>query len=285
MALENNWLKEVEIIRWVFSHKRLFKKVFILLFICLDVIIWAIFIYQLTLYIIYTPSYHAMIAELTKERIDFVAYHQRIAPQTIDVKTPMTILLNQKTGQWRYNFIAEAKNPNSIWFIKNINYDFVWRDGRIRGQEIFFLPEEDKYLFALSVVSPTPTVNLKVEIDKINWQRWRPEHQERLKILDELSFRVIKFTPSRELGDKIFPASLQFEAKNLSAYNFRQIEMLIVVYQETKIVDIEMVIIKDLRRGEKRNIDLNLNPQVNFATEIDLVPQINILDPTIFTAP
>lgn len=285
MTIEDKWLKEIEIIQWFFSHKRLFKKIILFSLVGFNIIVWSIFIYHFIFYIIYTPKYRAMLKELTIERIDIVSYHQKNAPQGVELKDPVAILIEQKANQWRYNFVVQAINPNSIWFVKNIIYEFVWQDGRVHGQEMFFLPKESKYLFALGVLTSAPVVNLRVEINKVNWLRKRPEHQERLKILDGLSFRVTKFTPSWQQDDKIFPASVQFEIQNYSAYNFRQIEMLIAVYQGAKIVDFETISIKNLRRQEKRLIDLNLSLKINFASEIVLVPQINILDPNVFGSP
>jgi len=285
MTIENSWFKEVGLIEWIFLRQRLFKRVFIFILVIFNLVVWGIFLYQLILYIIYTPAHQVMLVELTKERIDFVAYHQQIAAQPLEVANQTAIHLGSGAVGQRYSFVAEVRNVNQIWFIRRVVYHFAWNGGRGQSETSFFLPGETKFLFSLNQVSNTLPTNLKLEIESIAWQRVRPEHVEKLKISKEFTFRVIKFTPSVESEDKIIPATLQFEAKNNSAYNCRSIEVIIVVYQGKTMADVDIVVLKNLERGESRVVDLNLTSPLSFATEIAILPQINILEPDFFMNP
>ncbi len=285
MALENSWLKEVEIIHWLFLHKRLFRRLFIILLILFNVIVWGIFFYYLVLYIIYTPAHRMMLFELTEDRIDFIAYHQQIAIRPLIVTNTTAIFLSHDARGNRYSFVAEVKNPNEIWFAKIVSYNFVWDGGQTEIKKSFFSPGEEKYLISLNEISSILPTNLSLEIRDINWQRVRPEHREKLKIIKEFSFQVTNFTPAIELEGKILPASLRFEVENSSAYSFKNVEVFIAIYRGEKIINFDTVVIKSWLRGEKRTINLNLTNPVSFLTEIKIVPQLNLLEPTVFAAP
>lgn len=285
MPLEDNWLKKVELIHWFFLHKRFFKRLFTLILLLINLIIWGFFLYHLILYLISTPAHKAMLNELTQEWLPIVNYHQKITPLPLIVNPPVAIFLGRDNYGGRYSFVAEVQNQNEIWFAKSVVYKFVWGNEQTSDDVSFFLPQESKYLFSLNQTSSALPVDLRLEIKSVTWQRLRPTHLEKMKILKELSFRVIKFTPSIELEGKIIPATLQVEAQNFSAYNLRNVRMVIVVYQGRKIVSLDTTMFKLWRRGEKKNIDLNLATGINFATEIIVVPELNILETNTFLQP
>ncbi len=283
MIPENNWFKEVKLIHWFFTHRRFFKRLFILLLTIFNLVVWSIFFYHLILYIIYTPAYQAMLVELTKERIDWIAYHQLIAPSPLAVSNENVIFLGPETGRGgRYSFVAEIENPNERWFVRRLVYQFVWSGGESRLKDSFLLPGEKTYLFSLNEFSVVPPLDLKLEIRNISWQRAGLDQRQKISLLKELSFRVIKFVPSFEKESRIIPPSLQLEANNSSAYNFREVEVVIAAYQGKRIVGLERSLIRVWRRGEKRDLNLNFVARIDFVTEIVVVPRINFLEPEIF---
>lgn len=283
----NLTIKEVKFARWLYEHKFLFKRLLIISLIIINLIIWGVAIYHLTLFLIYRKTYQETIFGLTKNLINFSAYHEKVAPQPLIISNETLLFISQsptEPNKSHYDLVAEVENPNNIWIVNPLEGEFIF-DGQRASATLLLLPNEKKYLYSLNQVVDGRAQTASLEIQRFNWQRIRANKQERIDILKDLVFEEVNFIPPMIVNQKITPARIKFKAKNKSAYSFWQANIQIAVYQGSKIVDFYVVPIKKWLTNQTQQFEINLTKPIEFASRIEIVPDINLLDENIFIKP
>jgi len=277
--MQEKELKKLNIAYWLLEHRKLLKYILIYFLIALNLFIWGIAIYQFSLFLTYRKAYNQMLNDLTQDKIDYLAIHKHNQPLPLTIQNKTIITLPIK-GE--YDLVAEAENQDSRWIIKNFEYKFVWSGGESDSNRTFFLPSEKKYLFVLNQKIKNLPKNFQIKIVKISYQRVRPKMRKKLSILSQLKFRKVIFSPTMRANQKIIPAQIKFQAINQSAYSFWQVNAIISIYQGSRIINLTIYPLRNWRADEKRNIEINLSLPLTSVTSIKIIPEINILDKSVF---
>ena len=69
---------------------------------------------------------------------------------------------------------------------------------------------------------------------------------------------------------------------NKTPYSFWEPKFIVLLTQRSGLVGVAQVALADLKTGEKRTESFNLFQELSDATQIEVVPDINILDPAVF---
>ncbi|MGC9048901.1 MAG: hypothetical protein ACP5IX_01635 [Patescibacteria group bacterium] len=284
----NLTIKEIKFAQWLLEKRPLFKRLLILALIIINLIIWGIALYQFYLFLIYQKNYQETLNGLTKNWVDFQSYHQRVQPAMPIIGDPAVIYLGQDANEpskSRYDFIVEIENPNENWVIHSLDGQFNFEGQILEVKSSRFLPYEKKYLFSLNQLVESRISGVSFEINNINWQRLRPKMRERLDISKNLVFEEIKFIPPSVAEQKIAPARIQFKATNKSAYSFWRANLQIVIYQGRRIVDFYNIPLKNWLANQSQAIEITLLKPIEFASEIKVIPDVDLLAEDIFIKP
>ena len=284
---QNLTLKEVRFAEWWRNKLPLFKKIVTYFLILINVVVWGIFVDRLVLYIIYTPNHQQTIKGLTTDLIDYQSYNRLMQPNIPVVKN--VYVVNLGTGERDpqkkdYTLVAEVENNNQQWAVSSLvgQFDLAGQLIEVNG---FLMPQQKKYFFVLRQPSAQSVSTTSLAIKNIAWRRIRPEERSRLSLMNQLSFEKTNFIPAAILNDKPTPSQVEFNAINQSAYNFWQVNVQVVLYQGGRVVDVYVFPIEDWMAGQSRVITFNLTRNINFVSQIIVVPDINLFDDSIFIKP
>lgn len=283
----NLTLKEVRFAEWWRNKLPLFKKIVTYILIFINVAVWGIFVDRLVLYIIYTPDYQQTIKGLTTNLIDYQSYNRLMQPNTPVVNNVYVVNLgtDERDPQKKnYTLVAEVENNNQRWAVSSLTGEFDLA-GQLIEVNGFLMPQQKKYFLALRQPNAQSVSTASFTIKNIAWRRVRPEERSRLSLINQLFFEKTNFIPAAILNNKPTPSQVEFNAINRSAYNFWQVNVQAVLYQGGGVVDAYVFPIANWMAGQSRVITFNLTRNINFVSQIIVVPDINLFDDSIFIKP
>ncbi|MFH1226132.1 MAG: hypothetical protein V1684_02535 [bacterium] len=268
---------------WLTANRLLLHQSWVTFLIILSVLVWFYIGYRLIM-LFTVEARQLAVAEnsLTADLIDYQGYRDRNKPQ------PLAILgTNALSGSQQTDFFAKVKNPNGDWlatfdyrFVSG-NDDLAWRDG-------WLLPGEEKYLLELAVKSGRQGGSPKVEIKNVDWQHLN-KHQipdYRSYFQDRFNFEIanINFIAAQEslVSDKVPISRVEFEITNNSAYNFWRVGCQVILKSGSRIMAVNYLALEQLGSGEKRAVSVDWYEQLPRTTQVEIIPEVNILDPAAY---
>ena len=280
---ENIIFKQLRAAQWLLAHKKDIRKAREVFLIALNAVLWGIAIWQSVIYFSLTKSHQEMLVELTRERIDWPSMHEHFKPQDIVISDETAILTLASGQESQYDFVVLAQNLNEKWMISSIEYYFSFNGGQTLVKKNFILPDEKKYLFVLGQKNAS-SQDVGFQISKINWQRIRHPREVNLEILSKLiisnpQLNWIMTSQGIELPQ------VAFTVENQSVYSFWEIDFVVALYQNARIVGINTIPIQYLKGEEKKIIELPWGKTAPQITNIDVRPEINVLDSSVFMPP
>lgn len=197
-------------------------------------------------------------------------YFAQTAPADLQVG-PVNVLRSDAKS----DLAAQISNSNQRHW-GEFEYFFV-ADGKETGRESgFILPGEIKYLMALSRESVSQNVQLRIE--KMKWHRvtardirdWNDFRDNHLDIVVSNT----QFTPqSNESLNQ-----LSFKVSNNTAFNYWNVKFLIVFTgSQGNIAGVNKYGLGELMSGDKRDINIAWSGNLPPASQIMIVPEINIM--------
>jgi hypothetical protein len=262
---------------WLVSHRLLVKKIFLGLFIAFDVFLVGVNIYGLVKIFLEKPL---VWQETTIRRSQ--------PPQMLEVLETQVLSLNKN----RYNLVARLKNPNAA--IAVASFDYRFKSGTFVGEfrQSFILPAEEKFLVETGVESQTALNLAEIEITNIRWlrlskimpyQEYETFRQNRFDF--EIKDKI--FTPAVELriSEKIPISKSRFTIINQSAYSYYDVGLVVGLYHSGKLVGINYVKLANFLSGQSRQVDLNWLQILPAQADIQVEPEVNILDEEVYIKP
>src|SRR3989338_8683579 len=82
---------------------------------------------------------------MTKQLIDYAAFHERTAPKDITIEDPLVL----SGGDHSYDVIARMTNSNLQWWAE-FQYRFTSSAGDVSAKEGYILPNASLWLAALT---------------------------------------------------------------------------------------------------------------------------------------
>jgi hypothetical protein len=276
---------------WYLTHKILLRKLLIIFLIVLSVIFFAYAIYIIVLeFAVYGQNYNQVLVSLPQNLLNtggYRALHEVKEPQVVNI----TVIAGTSE---RYDFISKIKNPNSDFLVESFDYQFITGNDDVdlskdksgpnpaRVKKGFILPGEEKYLVDLSVTSKKRINQARLNIVNIQWRRisdYATIQKEKLRF----DIADVKFIPPVADGSNKLPVSkVSFNAINKSAFNFWNIGFYVILFKGTAIAGANYVSIDQFLTGQTRPITVNWFEPLPDITQVQVVPEVNILDSSIY---
>lgn len=253
------------------THRELIKKIIMALVIFVLIILYAFMVFRF-INLFQGGSWQNMALQ-TSQNYDWASHHQQRAPQPLEVTGTQLISL----GNRRYNLVAFVNNPNLDWAIKEAQYRFVV-NGEPLDSEYSFINPGEKRIIVNSSYQASDTVNsLEFNFGNLAWQRVADDYQDVNWQISETNY----YPATRQTeGDRTFevPARVTWQARNMSLYDFWEVNWQVILLNNDKIVGIQEIISKDFSSLEKRELEtiwLNPLPRV---TSAEVFPIFDNLD-------
>jgi len=224
-------------------------------------------------------SFNTTMAELTKPAVDYVAWQNVHQPIPLAF-SPVSVI---GLGGERYDFFTAVENRNLNWYVPQLTYAFVV-PGKVAAAEqtAFILPNSKKYITDLgTTVSGLPS-GVRLNVNDIRWQRVQ-QYDQLAAARGGLKISDINFVPPDTSGSGKLPISkTNFTVTNNTAYSFWQNPFTVVLFQGPRIIGITRVTQDGFDSLEKRTIEVNWYQRLTTPTNIEVLSDVDILNPKVF---
>lgn len=190
-------------------------------------------------------------------------------------------------GDDQYDLIGELVNDNqNAWGF--FSYHFLINGRRYGEGRTFVLPNEKKFVTAFNQSIGAVPDQVVLVVENFSWRRvnfhlipdWSTYRDERLNFVvrDKLFASAVE----SGLTENVDLNRLTFSIVNQSAFNFRQAPFLVLMYTQDKIVGINRYVVNDFFPRQEKAVSLTVVGHLPKISKVEVVPDINILDDTIF---
>jgi hypothetical protein len=93
---------------------------------------------------------------------------------------------------------------------------------------------------------------------------------------------IVNDTSQSQLSDRLPVNTLSFNINNRTAYSFREAPLQIILYSGSEVIYVKDYTINNFYSKERKDITISLIGSLPNVTRIDIVPEINILDPETY---
>jgi len=263
--------KQLKISLWFLEHKQQLAKIPAIL-----LAVWIIltFGYSILGFIDYALDYKAeqkLMSRTAANLIDFSGFQNRHRPKPLIITDPLAI--GSSTGS--YDFVAQVKNQDEKKGVVSLTYQFTVGDYLAPTSSITILPQQTVYLLSLNNKSVTRFTRVDLNIIDIRWESlWQRQQPQEIKLLQ---------TPAQfQTARNSVRSWVSFMTTNQSLKNIWQVQWQAVLYSGNRIVGVNQITVEELLAGESREIELSWYEKLPKITQIDIVPIVNVYDPSIF---
>lgn len=264
---------------WYVLRRERFKKILIGFLAAVAAVSWLYTLYGFFYYVIWGMKQDRLLAyELVKTNAIGHDYVAQISAKDLQISSIEVL----KSANQKYDFIAKIKNPNQKWRAE-FSYYFYSGDKRTEALRGFVLPDEEKYLVAFNQDASGGSA-VRLAIENIGWSRINPHEIPDWEYFsaDRLNIAVkdIIFTPASRSGltDKINLNQLSFTAINKTAYNFREVDFIVLLNSGGAVIGVNKYKLKDFMSGEERQIQANWPGVSGRVSKAEVIPEVNIMD-------
>lgn len=274
----SNW--QLKFGYWYVSNKLKLKKALIISLIVLNVGLFGYaIIYATIILVIQGESFRQLQNSLTAPLIDYAYFREKNKPRELVLQS-INIL---PTTSGRYDIIAKVKNPNSKWVVSSVAYQFVSGSEVIAEGEGFIFPSEEKFLIAFGVGKKVRQSDLILNITNLSWQRFLNFEN---FAASRLNFDVqnTELITGRKAGtsSRLPVSQTRFTVTNNSAYSFWQVGFYVVLYSGSNIVGVNYASLEEFLSEETREVSINWFESLPSITRIEVIPDVNILDESVY---
>ena len=283
-GLEGVSTKKLDLNLWLVRNYKFFYNflVTILIIICLALWIYSAYSF-FNYYTIGKTQYNKLENELSSSINTNHEYLKNNSAKKL-ISSKVFVI---KTATDKYDFLAEITNPNKDFFA-NLEYCFITNGVKTDCSSNFILPNSTKNIFVFNKEFKINPINTYFTIKQTSWKRidkhkypnWDEFQNKHLNF----STSDIKFTPGsvNEISNKIKIQNLKFNIKNNTAYNYLDINLNIVMYNNNTILGIHKYLLKDFMSSQKRFVELNWIGNINRITKTIIEPELNIINEDIY---
>ena len=264
--------RQLNIGLWIAENKRNITRVITILLILISAFF---FIYSSYAYIIYFLS----------GPIDNQPENQVLSPRNV-IKEMSIGSLEIFRNSDSYDLVVELQNNNDN-FSAEFNYCFYQGEVTLKCEQGYVLPAERKYILALGV-NLADSKAIAFKINDIFWARvnrrevadWETFLKERINF-ETTNMEFLNSSRSG-LSDNVSLNTLEFDYTNHSPYSYFTVPLSILFYNGSNLVAVESYVAKDFLTGETRPIKMTWPGDIGTVNRIEIVPNINILDDSVY---
>jgi len=268
--------KQLGVSYWYVKHKILLKNILIAFLIILDVILIAFNLYLLIFNLaIYQKDYQQSLTNFVGANPDYAVLRQINLPPEIKI-TGVTTFSNAD----KYDIVAEIYNANPMWYAA-FDYQFQLGKNLSSKRKGFILPGEKKKIVDLAVVDGN--LVSQVIFSDVKWVKeidFAKLYKEKFKF----DLRNVKYIPTQELGlgEKVPVSRVSFDIENLTAYNYKNLNLLILLNSAGQLVAVNQIPSGILLSGKTSSLEISFFQRLPKIDSVDIIPEVNIFDETVF---
>lgn len=274
--------REYKLSLWWVNNKSRLKQIGIVLFIIFDValISFASWV-MIDAFLLNAQSDQAIVEQMVREgQGDLNAYTRATKAQGLIISN--AIALPSRPGV--YDMYAEITNPNQDWYAV-FEYTFASSAEESESQIGFILPGELKPFAAFGIESSTTPLNTEIVLHNLNWRRIENKLTGDYDIFaeDRLQFDIqnLSFQANFRIEEERIPR-ISFDLVNDSAYSYFDPTIYILLRRGGSVVGVNRLTLSEIESGETQPIVVNWFGTIPQANSVDIIPVINILDPTSY---
>ncbi len=261
---------------WVILHKFQIKRVFSALLIAVSVFLWGYGLYGLAdWFFLSGVGERRAIASLSE---NLVNYSVRQKANPLEVRG-VTLLANS-----RYDAFAVLKNINSGWSAA-FEYRFALPGEETKVKTGFILPGEQKYIYDLGIQVKGKPKKAELELLSVRWSRIIKSQIPDYGIFQNarLAFDISKpeYTPALQVAGRAVSRAT-FTVINKSAFSYFEVPLQVILYRGNTVAAITVTAVTNFQSGEERQVDVTWFETFAGITRVEVKPDLNILDPSIY---
>ncbi|MBD3359642.1 MAG: hypothetical protein GF365_02975 [Candidatus Buchananbacteria bacterium] len=268
--------KSLKLAYWYVTNKLLLKRILIIVLIIVNALlaIYLIYLLVFNLYI-YRSEYQVMLNNIETINQDYPNLRVANLPQDIQVGQ-IKVLPNNEN----YDLMVEIANPNVQWWA-SFNYKFQVNDELTETRSSFILPGETKRLVDLSV--PDGDLASRLDLSNVVWQK-EIDYVSLQRLRLRFDIQNVEYVPASELGvGQELPVSrVLFTVYNNTAYNYKNIKLLILLKSADNIVAINQISSGALKNNQSKKLESTFFQSLPRITSVEVVPEVNILDDDVY---
>lgn len=276
--------RSLRMAEWYLRHKIQLKKGTgrFLVFINIVLILFSIYGWGRYLFFDYAHT-NAVLSHLSRPAFNIAGQHVRFAPQELTLNQVKTYT----AGVGNYDFVATMSNANMDW-VAEVTYLYAYSGGTTEEHRALILPRTEQTLAVYGVDVDRFPSGVNIEITDIDWTRVDPH-----KVVDPESFMAahldvsvenVDFIPAGSISG-VLSHAISFDLTNNSVYSFWSPEFTMYLLNNGTPVAVRKIQVDRFRAGETRTIDLKSFVPNLRVTGVELVPMVNVFDPTVFMEP
>ncbi len=201
-------------------------------------------------------------------------YRQALSPMPIEIGTVTAV----PTDKGVYDLLAEIKNPNFKWAVRELSYTFVVGGTEVRGST-FLLPLEEKYAVSLAVPLSAKQPQVEFKVADTRWLRIRD-----LSSLQTPSFEVSnqKIETLTAADGKPSGTQVYFDLENTSPYSFWQTTVTVVLSAAGSVQAVGQQVLTNVDAQGTYPVEFRWPASALRVDNLAVKPEVNVLDPRVF---
>ena len=269
--------QQLEAAIWYVKHKARLRKILLGSILVLDVIVVGYALFGMGRDLVSSPTRRAQEFELLRAHL----------PQSLSqsVSRPVDLQLGGveflQSGQVT-DVLARVRNPNPQWYVR-FSYTLGIGDRTERATDGFLLPGEERPLFRSFRGAGGGTVVFNLE--DMQWRRINPREIPDFAAFknEHLNFEAkgVQFFPSVVEGQgRVSRAA--FTLVNKTAYNYAEPKFLVLLYRGSRLIGIQSAVLERFTSGQERNVEVSWIDGVGAVTNVEVLPEIDIMNPEVY---
>lgn len=265
---------------WFVTHRIILQKIFFIFLIAINVVLGVLFIYLLIdMYVLKGSAYSNGLNTL----VTTTGNIGNLQPEGDADISEIQILDSQALlGQdSRFDVFALLGNSNTRHF-STFEYRFVGQQDTTPWKKSFLLPNESRYIHELFFKATGDMTSPSIEFRKVKWDKFLEydkfaETHLRLTIDDPTFVSSSANEAGEESGNKV-----SFKVNNESAYSYRNLGLFVVLYLGQQVQAVNHIVLDGVEANKEYDVELPFYDSVSSATTIEVLPEVNILDPAVY---
>ena len=222
----------------------------------------------------------ALVDAVSLNQEDLHAYTVARAATPISLSNAQAFAL----GNNKYDFYVSLENTNEDWWAE-FEYQFVYDGGSTPVKKGFILPASSKPVTELAFSSEAAVVNAQFQFQTISWHRI--DH----KVIkdyatwskDRLGLEILNPTLTQDTtidAKGLFRTT--FTVRNRTAFSYNNPSFHLLLKRGAAVVAVNKTTLQSLAPGEAQDVVVNWFGSVPSASQVEIIPDLNLFDPMLY---
>lgn len=272
--------KELKWSYWFVTHKLLIQKIIFIVLLVITTLLGLFFIYRVVDVYVLRGTYYRNGLSTLVSTTGAIGEMQLIGDRAIqDIQILDTQVLPSNGNH--YDLFSQLGNANTQ-YVGYFEYRFNNGAEQTPWRKSFILPNQTRYVHELGVESDTSFSAATLEIQNFQWEKileFDMLSAERL----QMSINDVEYISSsvneagEESGNKV-----AFKVSNNASYSFRRVGFFVVLYLGQTVESVNYIRLDNVAANTSYLVDVPWYNSLGSVTRVEVIPEVNILDPGVY---